>query len=696
MQKTVFQHDTMDCGAACLSMVAMSYGIKASLQYFRNITQTSQEGVSLFGIVEGARLIGLNAECFKASVTDLQLASAQDRMPVIVHMNNNHLVVVDYIKTGTVFGRDPAKGTFRINEQAFSELWTGYVIFFEKLRTEENIKTRDGASKELARIFTHNIGLYSAICVVSLVAMFFTLCMAYVFQMLVDFGGDAEEMTEHNTVLVIKVLLRIANNRLTVLFAIMVIMAILLAICCYFRDILVAVFSKRADVAIERLYVESLLHSTLHSIRSRKTGDYQARMLDMVSVRRLLTDIPISLFTNVVMLATSGVLLFRINRGLFLLSAVFGMVYMVYGIAISRKFRRINLEGMRLFGMVQSRLKETIQGLTSIKLNQSEKYSRNRINNPYDEYTSYIFKGNQLSAFSGALSALLEQVANLAIVFGGFYLFYQGYISIGELMSFYMILSCFINPVKNLLAMQPSIVAGITAIERIEDVLELEKENDAVGEIINNIENITVDNVSFSYPNNEELIRSFSFSASKGETLSIIGGNGSGKSTFVKLISGIEKPVSGEIYINSVNIERISPVVLRKRIGVVPQEEFLMSDTIKNNITMGVDYAEDVFYATCIKAGILDTILNLPAGFETYVNEDGVNLSAGQKQGIMIARVLLRDPDVLILDESTTNYEKGREDLFLKEILSSGKIVILVSHSDNVYMKTDKRIVLEG
>lgn len=258
-------------------------------------------------------------------------------------------------------------------------------------------------------------------------------------------------------------------------------------------------------------------------------------------------------------------------------------------IGLNGAFKSVNYEIMSINAEMQSYFKESLQGIEVVKANNLVEQIKTKFMQKYLMYTNCIYKGNMLGVISGSASLLIEQISNIVIIFGGFILIDAGTIMLGDLLSFYMILSCLINPVKDILSLQPTFQSGIIALDRIEDIQYMEEDQNKGLDEITDIWKIQFDNVCFHYPGKDELLKNISFTVEGDKKIAIIGKNGTGKSTLLKLILGFEKVDSGNLSINGINIQKINIQDVRDKISYVVQNNFLFADTIYNNVTFEND-----------------------------------------------------------------------------------------------------------
>lgn len=705
--KVIRQHDTRDCGAACLCMVARYFDKSYSIQFLRKLSHTSQDGVTIWGIVEAAEKIGLKGEAYSGDVNDLKEYMSQNSAPVMLHLKVNHFVVAYKKNTKFIYIKDPARGSYKIPWEHLDQIWSGYLIGFSKTPNDDRLtECEDGKNKYslLGKIIKANIKTLVCVFLISLVVFGVVICSNYMFQILIDHGGTmteaAKEAGHHHHEdenIFIHILETIAGNSMYLFLACMIALYLLMAVIMLIRGKMVAVMSRNIDISLADQYVKKIESASLREIGSRKLGEYLTRISDLVSLRRVISDLLVASCLDLVMIILSVIILVRMNRILFLIALIGVVLYVLVALVLRNRIQVTNYEIMNDNAEMQSFFKEFLQGIEIIKMNNACDVMEETFINKYTKYVNSIYRGNMIGVASGTLSALIEQISSIVIVVLGFVFVDAQVFSLGELLSFYMFLTCMTEPIKDILSFQTTIQAGIVSLNRLEDIRYMEDEKSG-DELLDEKEmRIDLENIHFHYPGKQDLLKDVSLHVSGTDKVVIQGANGSGKSTLLKLIMGIEEPDSGLIKINGVEIDQIEKANLRNRIGYVTQDNFLFAETIKNNITLNKDiYSEEDFEMACKLAGVDSVVEQMPMKYDTFINEDGGNLSMGQRQAIAIARALIRKPGVLILDEATSNMDEEREKQVMQNVLRLNIPCIVISHSKNVVELFEKKIQLSN
>ena len=685
----VRQHDTRDCGAACLCMICSYFGKNYSIQQLRKLTNTSQDGVSIWGMVEAARKLGIIAEGYSGKIADLKEFMTETQIPVVLHMKNNHFVVGYRKNHKYIYIKDPARGKYKIEWNDLESIWSGYIIGFSKKDdTSESVKIEERKDKNIiiAELVREHIPSLFLIMALSVIVFCITICSNYVFQVLIDHGGVLASEHEHESEnIFIHFLKMISGNNTYALLAYMILFFIVMAIMVGIRGKCVALMSRKIDISLVKRYVKKLSNASMHDISSRMLGEYLTRISDLVSLRRIISDLLVAVSLDIAMVTTSIIILIEINKVLFLISLIGVFLYVLVALLLKNKFKNTNYKIMSNNAEVQSFFKEFVQGIEVIKANNENEIMEEKFFNKYKKYADSVYYGNMIGVVSNSLSTLIEQVSNILVVIMGFAFVEAHWITLGELFSFYLFLACMTEPIKDMLSFQSTFQSGMAALERLEDIRYMEEERFGGILVPEQKMDIEVKDTCFHYPGKPPLLKEVSFCVSGEDKIVLQGNNGSGKSTMVKLLMGIGNADEGSIKINGIDIKKVNLLDLRNKISYVTQTNFLFADTLRNNITFGnLSYSQEELEHACKLAGLQKIIGEMPMGYDTYINENGGNMSMGQRQAIAIARALIRKPQLLILDEATSNMDEEREKMVMEHIAQLPIPCIIISHSTHV------------
>ena len=725
MNNVIFQHDENDCGAACLAMILQHFGSFVSVGELRDATDTNSEGVSLYGIIKGSQKYGLEAEALQGSVEELidELCSGNEKnFPFIAHVKNEknegHFVVVEkYLKNRFVI-LDPEKGKYSLSEKDFDTFWLGSIVRF---CTTDKFIQQEKKGKAFSRYFKLLKGQYHKFIIafiLSVVIAVFGILSAYIFQTVIDkFGyttgyyhehehehdheeGIEEEDEEEKEEKVDAITRFIDSNaeNYSELFVLAILLYSTQFIIQYIRRWLIIYVSRKIDVKLSDDCYSHIIHLPMRSINGRKTGDYMSRFTDITLIKEMIANVSITIVLDILMAIGCGILLFRESHKMFFVSVCILLSYAIVVFIFREPLRTINRKSMAKNAALEAYVKECFDNVETIKTNGSELRMDDLMNDQISNLTNLEMKESLLSGAQETISGWIEMVGTIVIMWIGFGIVLAHGITFGELVSFFVLLSYFMSPIKNLIQLQPDIQTAVIAAERLNDIFDMAiEEYDEKNVIPRGWNSIKCDNVAFAYGNNDNILENVSLEIPHGCKMAIVGENGSGKTTLSKLIVELIKPSCGHISIDGTNIEDFSLPHYRSKISYVSQNAYLFSDTIKNNLLLGLDATDDEIESVSRKCKIDEIVMQQPYGYNTVLLENGDNLSLGQKQRIAIARALLKKPDIIILDEATSNIDSKTENVIDEWLFNDKSLtVIIVTHKLERAKKCDKIIVMKN
>lgn len=435
---------------------------------------------------------------------------------------------------------------------------------------------------------------------------------------------------------------------------------------------------------------------------NNKTGAIMSRIVnDLMEISELAHHGPEDVFVSLVMFVGSFTLLFRINVLLTVIIFAFVPVIVVFSIIKRRKMSTAFRETRIKTGDVNAVIENSISGIRVTRSFVNEESELNKFENSNDMFRrarEYAYK--KMGEFFSGTFFLVDMLELIALIASAVFTF-NGYITIGDFVAYVLYVKMFIQPIRKLINFSDQFQNGMSGFQRFEELLkvETEKESDGATELKNVNGEIVIDNITFRYEsNNEEVFNGFNLKIDAGKTVALVGPSGGGKTTICSLIPRFYDVDDGSIKIDGIDIRDVTLESLRKNIGIVSQEVFLFTGSIRDNIVIGKpDATDEEVKDACIKASIHDFIMSLKDGYDTFVGERGLKLSGGQKQRISIARVFLKDPKIMILDEATSALDNitEREIQESLEELSKGRTNIIVAHRLSTIQNADE-IVLIG
>lgn len=690
--KLIKQFDETDCGAACLAMLASHFGGHLSITKIREVAGTDREGTSLKGMLEAAKKLNLDAKAVKGNE---QIFSKKFPVPLIAHLQypngNNHFVVISKINESRVWVYDPAIGKISYKKEDFLKIWSGYLMLVSP--TPDFVIQKDShALLKFIPLITPHIKLLTFMVLISLLLSLFGILSGLYFRFFVDdIVGSKAQVSLH--------VLSFALVCLTVFSAI-------LTVC---RSQFLRIFTMKTNISLSISYIKHVLHLPLNFFETRRTGEILSRFNDSDKIRTTLSNIALGTLLDLLMMIFTGIYLAVTSTKLFLILIITVPLSSLVVWAFSKFFAKNYRKQMEQSADLNSYLVEVLGGIPVIKSINAQNYSTEEYERRLISYIDLGQKAWNYGNVKELITSIISGVgANLIYWIGG-YLILKDTLSLGELISFNTLAGYFTGPLARFIELQPQIQEAIVAAERIGEIYDLKEEKlkseNGAGKLKISLP-IEARNISFRYGTRRNVFTNLSFSTENNRKIAFVGASGCGKSTLMKLFLHFYDVTEGGIFIGNQNINDIDTGYLRSRIGYVPQEVYLFSGTVFENIVMGrPDYSlEDVQYA-CRLAQADNFIEDMPDKYYAKISERGASLSGGERQRIALARALLSKPDILLLDEATSALDTVSERGFQKVVDELGKeiVTITIAHrlttvknSDIIFVMDKGEIVESG
>ena len=466
------------------------------------------------------------------------------------------------------------------------------------------------------------------------------------------------------------------------------------------RQHLLLHLSLRIDIPLTLKYFDHIFNLPFSFFGSRKVGDILTRFQDVGTVKDIFSDILLSLLLDIMLTIISGIILAVINIRLFLIILVMTIVSIVLVYIFKQPYKKLNKEAMEKASAMNSEIIDDLKGAETIKSFGVEKLTMDQIEQKYISSLKVGYRGNVLSNIQGSISSFIGNIGNLILTGVATYFVMDGNITLGTMMMFMQLSSYFMDPVGRLISLQMKIQEANIALTRMSELLDLEEEQEKSENLKKgfNIDgDISVKNVSFRYGAGRLILKDINLDIKKGETVALVGETGGGKTTLAKLILGLYTPSEGNIIINNNDLESIDKRELRNQVGYVPQNVQLFSTSVMDNIRFGKqDATLEQVQEVASKAGCSGFINEMPTKYYTYLEEAGTNLSGGERQRLALARTLLKEPKILVLDECTSNLDFLIERKIMDTLNELKCTKIIIAHRLSTIKNADKIVVLEN
>ena len=690
------QPDAMDCGPSCLKMIARHYGKSINIESLRRGCYITREGVSFLGLSEAAESIGFRTIGVRIPFEKL----AKDvPLPAIVHWKQNHFVVVHKIKGNTVSVADPAVGLVKYSKDQFIQQWAGSTIDGERaglvLILEPSPAFYDmdheGDRKRGFRFLFRHFRLYRKYVVQLILGLFLAsliqLILPFLTQSVIDIGINNNDIGFIYLVLFAK--LALVTGRMSVEFI---------------RGWLLLHIGARVNVSIISGFLYKLMSLPLSYFDSRLTGDILQRIDDNRRIESFLTSASLNVLFSIFNFLVFGLVLAIYSLKILALFLAGSLLYVVW-ISLFMK-RRSTLDHIRFKkrSASNSALINIVNGMQEIKLTRSENSMRWEWENIQAELFRVRVKGLGIVQYQSAGATFINEITNILITITAATLVIGGEMTLGMMLAVQFIIGQLNVPLSQISSfLRATQDAGIS-LERLSEVHEMDNEEESPGGKLQRLpatRRIYLNNVSFQYegPRSPYALRNIDLVIEENMVTAIVGTSGSGKTTLLKLLMGFYEPVAGEIIVGNNRLSDISLKVWRDYTGAVMQNGFIFPATIANNIAPGFDAVdEERMVKACEVANIRDFIESLPNRYNTRIGSGGHGLSEGQKQRILIARVVYKSPDIIIFDEATNSLDAGNEKRITDNLshFFRGRTVVVVAHRLSTVRNADKIVVLDN
>ncbi|PCI35128.1 MAG: ABC transporter ATP-binding protein [Flavobacteriaceae bacterium] len=708
------QQDQMDCGPACLSMVASHYKKNFPLKYLREYSFISREGVSLLGISEAGKKIGF--ETFSTKLTIEKLVGNIDVFPCILHWNQNHFVVIYNIST-RLFSKkrvfhiaDPAHGTVKLTEERFKSHWVsenekGVTLFLNPTETFFETDPPEAEKLSIKYLFNHLRSYKRKLGVLFLLLLVgsgLALIFPFLTQALIDDGVNAKN---------INVIFLILLAQLGVFLG-----SITIEI---FRNWLMLYIGTHLSIDIISNFLKKMLQLPIKFFDTKTMGDFNQRIQDNDRIENFLTSQSLTTFFSIVTFSVFfGVLLYY-DYKILLVYLTLTIIAILWSFFWLKKRKILDYYRFQQRSDNQESIYEMLNGVIEMKLNNFEEFKRNEWENIQKKLFTLnirILKLNQvqLSGFE-----FINQLKNILVTFLAANYVVQGSMTLGMLLSISYIIGQMNSPVNQLVNFFRSLQDAKLSLERLNEVQNHPEEEAVIlnefGQTLelkhidisenlskqNGIEKgIRLQQLAFQYegPKSPFVLKNIDLLIPQGKITAIVGSSGSGKTTLMKLLLRFYDPTSGYINYNYDDILNLSPRSIRANCGVVMQDGYIFSDTIERNIATGdteIDY--DKLYLALKTANIEEFVSSLPLKLKTKIGAAGSGISGGQKQRILIARAVYKNPQYIFFDEATSALDAENEKIIhdnLQEFFQA-KTVVIIAHRLSTVKNADKIIVLK-
>lgn len=689
------QQDAMDCGPSCLRMISKFYGKHYSLRKLRQEAGIGKDGVSLLGISEAAESIGFRS---KATRISMEKISAEKPIPCILHWEQRHFVVLYKIRRNSFYISDPAKGKVIYNRREFAKSWCymntpdskmGIGLFLEPTTTffKNQEETEQRVSMKL--LYNYLFGYRTLLLQLLfglLAGSILQLILPFLTQSIVDIGISSRSLNFISLVLIGQLFLMAGQT-----------------IVGFIRNWITLHIGTRVNLSILSDFVIKIMKLPPTFFESRLTGDILQRIGDHKRIENFLTGSTLNILLSVFNIVALSVLLIFYDTRIFLIFLSASALYIGWITLFLKKRRELDGRNFHLASRSHNQVIQLIRGMLDIKLSGSERFKRWEWEDTQAGLFRLEIKGLSLSQYQESGAFLINQVKNVFIIFLSARAVMNGQMSFGAMLAIQIIIGELNGPIQQLVILILAIQDAKISLERLNDVYSMDDESKAETHRFDSLptaKDLYLDNVSFCYPGagNLPVFSDLNIIIPSGKKTAIVGSSGSGKTTLLKLLLNFYQATQGEIKVGDIRLDNIKQKLWRSKCGAVLQDGFIFSDTIAGNIAVGEERIDMERLREAIRISNLEQFIDtLPLGLHTKIGDEGNGLSQGQRQRILIARAVYKDPDYILFDEATNSLDANNEAQIVRnlETFFEGRTVVIVAHRLSTIRDADQIIVLE-
>jgi len=688
------QTEAKDCGPTCIKIITKHYGKTINTQQLRTLSETTREGSSLLGLSEATEKLGFRTLGVKLSYDKLTEAP----LPCTIHWNKNHYVVVYKIKKEIIYISDPAHGLITYTKDEFIKHWIGnnakesteegIALFVEPTplfyQSEFDKDEKFGFSFIFKYLFKYKKFIIQLI-IGLLAGSLLQLIVPFLTQSVVDVGIRNQDINFIYLILFAQLFLFIGKAGLNVI-----------------RSWILLHLSSRINISLISDFFIKLMKLPIAYFDVRMTGDLLQRINDYGRIQRILTTSSLTILFSFFNLIIFSLILGYYSLQIFGVFVLGSVLYFTWVLFFFKKRKELDYKRFSQVSQEQSKVIELINGMQEIKLHNAER--RMRWNWEYVQARLFKIstKSLALEQTQSIGSNFINEIKNMFITILSAKLVIDGEITLGMMMAISYIVGQLNSPVMQLIGFMRDVQDAKISMERLGEIHNMEDEEKQGDEKVTNIPenaNITLKNISFRYTGGlEPVLNDVSFTIPANKTTAIVGVSGSGKTTLMKLLLRFYELDKGDILVSNFNLKNISQKVWRANCGVVMQEGYIFNDTIAKNIAVGEDYVDTkkLLHAVDV-ANVSDYIDGLPLGYNTKIGNEGSGLSTGQKQRLLIARAVYKDPKYLFFDEATSALDANNEMVIMEKLNTffADKTAVVIAHRLSTVKNAHQIVVLD-
>ncbi|MFV0572968.1 MAG: peptidase domain-containing ABC transporter [Xanthomarina gelatinilytica] len=698
MQKTFphyIQPDNKDCGPTCLKIIAKHYNKVISIQQIRQLSETTREGSSLLGLGDATEKMGFRSLGVKIDLKKI----AEIPLPCIIHWNKNHFAVLYKVSKGQYYISDPAHGLINYKKEEFLKHWIGNNAneqtqegiallleptpkFYDK--DFDNDKEGIGFSFLSKYLFKYKQFLWQLV-IGLIAASLLQLIFPFLTQSVVDVGIKNQDVHFIFLILFAQLALFVGRTSIEVI-----------------RSWILLHLSTRINISLVSDFFIKLMNLPIAFFDTRMTGDILQRINDHKRIERILTTSSLNVLFSMVNLIVFSLVLAYYNLQIFGVFVLGSILYFVWITVFLKKRKDLDYKRFSQVSQEQSKVIELINGMQEIKLHNAEKQKRWGWEFVQARLFKVSIEGLALEQYQSVGSGFINELKNILITFLSAKLVIDGDITLGMMLAISYIVGQLNSPIAQLINFIHEVQDAKISLDRLSEIHNKDDEEPTDIDYVKDIDeeaDITVSNLSFRYTGSDQIVlQELNVTIPANKVTAIVGVSGSGKTTLMKLLLKFYDPIEGQIQLGNFDLKNISQKTWRDECGVVMQEGYIFNDTIANNIAVGEDYVDKQKLAHAVDvANIKEFIETLPLSYNTKIGMEGVGLSTGQKQRLLIARAVYKNPNFLFFDEATSALDSNNEKVIMEKLdtFFENKTVVVIAHRLSTVKNAHQIVVLD-
>lgn len=691
------QHNLKDCGPTCLKIISKYYKKNVQVSFLRKECQVYRDGASLANINAAAQKIGFETSIKKISWKDFK---NQIKQPCIIHLRQNHYVVLYKISSKYVFISDPAIGRLKYNIEKFLKLWIdnttglGIVLFLTPTQvfysnqfqeTEYDLNEHSQfktISSYLFQYKCHFIGIFISAIVVSALS----ILMPYLAQTVIDKGISSKNISLILLILIAQIMVVIGQASANII-----------------RNKLSLKISTNVNIFITSDFLSKLMKLPISFFEEIFTGDVIQRIRDCDRIQGLFTSTIISMTVSILSITIYSVIIGSYNANIFLVFFLGSILYVIWISSFLKYRKKLDYLRFQEASISQNNIVEVMDAIYEIKLNNIEQKKIIEWEQNQQKLYQISQKRLDIAHLQEAGGIFIDQLKNVSMSFFAAYSVVEGSMTLGMMMALQYIIGQLNSPIIQLIQFIQSIQDSKIAMERIGEIHNEENEDEKSNDLMTNVpmdKDIKIKNVSFRYHGAKcNTLTDINFVIPFGKTTAIVGSSGSGKTTLLKLLLKFYLPTEGNIFLGDLSINNYNSAKLRKSFGVVMQNGYIFPNSIKDNISIHAEECDMNKIFNAAKIASIDTFINsLPKKYDSIIGYDGIGLSSGQRQRLLIARAIYKDASYIFLDEATNALDAKNEHDIVRNLKTycKDRTLVVIAHRLSTVKNADQIIVLDA